>query len=64
MLVMYFKLVFFVAIDSIHLSPPLQDEIKDGQWLGVVVRSQGRGGKVMVLLFIKIYLYYILILYG
>jgi hypothetical protein len=27
----------------------MNDEIKDGQWLGVMVRSQGRGGKVMVL---------------
>ncbi|XP_025410272.1 integrin alpha-PS1 isoform X2 [Sipha flava] len=36
------------TIDSINLSPPMNDEIKDGQWLGVMVRSQGRGGKVMV----------------
>jgi len=28
--------------------PPLPDEIKDGQWLGVTVRSQGPGAKVMV----------------
>lgn len=28
--------------------PPLDDEMKDGQWLGVTVRSQGTGGKVMV----------------
>nr|CAD7204275.1 unnamed protein product [Timema douglasi] len=28
--------------------PPLIDEIKDGQWLGVTVRSQGPGGKVLV----------------
>lgn len=41
---------FFIAIDSINLSPPMNDEIKDGQWLGVMVRSQGRGGKVMVLM--------------
>lgn len=43
-------LYFSVAIDSTKLSPPKNDEIKDGQWLGVIVRSQGRGGKVMVLL--------------
>lgn len=30
------------------LDPPGNDEIKDGQWLGVTVRSQGVGGKVMV----------------
>lgn len=38
-----------LAIDSTKLSPPKSDEIKDGQWLGVIVRSQGIGGKVMVL---------------
>jgi len=47
---MILTLNFFVAIDSTKLSPPKNDEIKDGQWLGVIVRSQGRGGKVMVLL--------------
>ncbi|XP_049862798.1 integrin alpha-PS1 isoform X1 [Schistocerca gregaria] len=36
------------SIDSTDLFPPLKDEIKDGQWLGVTVRSQGPGGKVMV----------------
>ncbi|XP_060847943.1 integrin alpha-PS1 isoform X2 [Rhopalosiphum padi] len=36
------------TIDSTKLSPPKSDEIKDGQWLGVIVRSQGIGGKVMV----------------
>jgi len=40
---------FSLAIDSTKLSPPKSDEIKDGQWLGVIVRSQGIGGKVMVL---------------
>ncbi|KAK4874709.1 hypothetical protein RN001_014069 [Aquatica leii] len=30
------------------LRPPGNDEIKHGQWLGVNVRSQGPGGKVMV----------------
>lgn len=38
----------FTAIDSTKLSPPYKDEIKDGQWLGVTVRSQKPGGKVMV----------------
>ncbi|XP_050439552.1 integrin alpha-PS1 isoform X2 [Adelges cooleyi] len=36
------------TIDSKNLAPPLAEEIKDGQWLGVTVRSQGSGGKVMV----------------
>lgn len=34
--------------DSEKLLPPMEDEVKDGQWLGVTVRSQGAGGKVMV----------------
>ncbi|KAK0076160.1 hypothetical protein PV325_005802 [Microctonus aethiopoides] len=37
-----------LSIDSDELIPPGIDEIKDGQWLGVTVRSQGAGGKVMV----------------
>ncbi|XP_046678845.1 integrin alpha-PS1 isoform X2 [Homalodisca vitripennis] len=36
------------TIDSDNLMPPLDDEIKDNQWLGVTVRSQGAGGKVIV----------------
>ncbi|XP_031335419.1 integrin alpha-PS1 isoform X2 [Photinus pyralis] len=32
----------------VKLRPPGNDEIKDGQWMGVNVRSQGAGGKVMV----------------
>ena len=36
------------GIQSQELKPPLADEIKDGQWLGVTVRSQGPGAKVMV----------------
>lgn len=35
-------------IDSDELVKPSNDEIKDNQWLGVTVRSQGAGGKVMV----------------
>lgn len=50
--------MFFVAIDSLNLSPPTNDEIKNGQWLGVLVRSQGLGGKVMV--FMSIF-YFIII---
>jgi len=30
------------------LRPPISSEIKDGQWLGVAVSSQGPGGKVIV----------------
>lgn len=33
---------------SHSLLQPGLDEIKDGQWLGVNVRSQGPGGKVIV----------------
>lgn len=51
--------LFSVAIDSTNLSPPQGDEIKEGQWLGVMVRSQGQGGKVVVI----IILYYIFILF-
>jgi len=35
-------------LESDDLVPPGNDEIKDNQWLGVTVRSQGIGGKVMV----------------
>ncbi|XP_015598210.1 integrin alpha-PS1 isoform X2 [Cephus cinctus] len=35
-------------VDSGTLIPPREDEIKNNQWLGVTVRSQGVGGKVMV----------------
>lgn len=35
-------------LESDDLIPPGNDEIKDNQWLGVTVRSQGVGGKVMV----------------
>ena len=31
-----------------ELNPPVSSEIKDGQWLGVEVKSQGEGGKVIV----------------
>lgn len=36
------------SLDSHTLRPPGKDEIKNGQWLGVNVRSQGPGGMVMV----------------
>lgn len=36
------------TVDSKNLMPPGDDEIKDGQWLGVTVRSMGPGKKVMV----------------
>lgn len=38
----------FLGFESDDLVPPGNDEIKDNQWLGVTVRSQGIGGKVMV----------------
>lgn len=37
-----------LRFESDELVPPGNDEIKDNQWLGVTVRSQGVGGKVMV----------------
>ncbi|XP_026499697.1 integrin alpha-PS1 isoform X1 [Vanessa tameamea] len=36
------------SLDSFHLTEPHPDEIKDGQWLGVSVRSQGAGKKAVV----------------
>lgn len=36
------------GVDAKALLPPGKDEIKDGQWLGVSVKSQGPGGKVVV----------------
>ncbi|XP_072949294.1 integrin alpha-PS1 isoform X2 [Epargyreus clarus] len=36
------------TLDSHQLSGPHPDEIKDGQWLGVSVRSQGPGKKAVV----------------
>jgi hypothetical protein len=47
-------LVLMIKLDirSNQLVPPLPDEIKDGQWLGVTVRSQGPGRKVLVSLFL------------
>ncbi|XP_069676356.1 integrin alpha-PS1 isoform X2 [Periplaneta americana] len=36
------------TVDSKNLMPPGEDEIKDGQWLGVTVRSMGPGKKVLV----------------
>ena len=41
-------LMIKLDIRSNQLVPPLPDEIKDGQWLGVTVRSQGPGRKVLV----------------
>jgi hypothetical protein len=35
--------------DDYQLNEPLADsEIKNGQWMGVTVRSQGAGGKVIM----------------
>lgn len=41
-------ITLFPDLESDDLVPPGNDEIKDNQWLGVTVRSQGVGGKVMV----------------
>jgi len=41
-------IILFPDLESDDLVPPGNDEIKDNQWLGVTVRSQGIGGKVMV----------------
>lgn len=41
-------IVLFSDLESDDLVPPGNDEINDNQWLGVTVRSQGVGGKVMV----------------
>lgn len=38
----------FVEVDGIDLFGPLPTENKTNQWLGVTVRSQGPGGKVLV----------------
>ncbi|XP_075237654.1 multiple edematous wings [Lycorma delicatula] len=40
--------LYYNTLDSTTLMPPLNDEIKDGQWLGVTVKSQGPGKKVLV----------------
>jgi hypothetical protein len=42
------EIILIAAVDSKNLMPPGDDEIKDGQWLGVTVRSMGPGKKVMV----------------
>lgn len=49
----------FAAIDSNELMPPMKDEIKDNQWLGVTVRSQKPGGKVIVSKVVRELPYYI-----
>ncbi|XP_050701483.1 integrin alpha-PS1-like isoform X4 [Eriocheir sinensis] len=38
----------FDYLEDNSLSEPVEDEIKDGQWLGVTLKSQGPGGKVLV----------------
>jgi hypothetical protein len=47
--------VLIAAVDSKNLMPPGDDEIKDGQWLGVTVRSMGPGKKVMVCILLNLY---------
>ncbi|XP_014242194.1 integrin alpha-PS1 isoform X1 [Cimex lectularius] len=39
---------FDYDVDDLHPVPPSEFEIKEGQWLGVTVRSLGKGKKVMV----------------
>ena len=34
--------------DGVTLNPPADTELKEGQWMGVTVRSQGPGRMVMV----------------
>ncbi|PSN29549.1 Integrin alpha-PS1, partial [Blattella germanica] len=46
--VVMFEVMLITAVDSDQLMQPGDDEIKDGQWLGVTVRSMGPGKKVMV----------------
>lgn len=43
-----FRIFITPVIESKELYPPLEDEIKDGQWMGVTVKSQKPGGKVLV----------------
>lgn len=43
-----YKVLVYIGVDSSSLFAPHQDEIKDGQWLGVSVRSQGTGGIAVV----------------
>lgn len=40
--------MYILAEDSDELKPPLKDEIKNGQWMGVTVQSQGVGGMVCI----------------
>lgn len=41
-------IVSCIDLESDHLAAPYSDEIKEGQWLGVSVRSQGPGKKAAV----------------
>ncbi|XP_076754708.1 multiple edematous wings [Xylocopa sonorina] len=40
--------LYDTSLETDDLVPPGNNEIKENQWLGVTVRSQGSGGKVMV----------------
>lgn len=42
------KLVATLTVIDNTLAPPAEEEIKDDQWLGVTLKSQGAGGKVLV----------------
>ena len=39
-------IIAYDSDDIEELQEPSDDEIKEGQWLGVTVRSQGLGGRV------------------
>lgn len=41
-----YQLLAYDSDDVEELFEPSDDEIKEDQWLGVTVRSQGLGGKV------------------
>lgn len=44
---MNYKILYFIF----SFPAPEDDELKDDQWLGVTVRSQGPGGYVLVMFF-------------
>lgn len=56
-----FQLAPSIVYEADDLIPPSSDEIKEGQWMGVTVRSQGVGGKVSIeFIFIHTNVYIIL----
>lgn len=66
--IFYSKFYLFIILraaydsdDVEELTEPSDDEIKEDQWLGVTVRSQGLGGKVSIIIF---FYYYCIQLHG